>query len=78
MKLEKTWLLPKALKEEGLLVIPLSRRSRDRVSRHGLGSDPAAVNGAVEMAVYRKHAEVLPPCFWNSSSKVRLLSSPSS
>lgn len=41
-----------ALKEEGLLVIPLSRRSRDKVSRHGLRSDPAAVSGAVGMAVY--------------------------
>lgn len=41
-----------ALKEEGLLVIPLSRRSRDKVSRHGLRSDPATVNGAVGMAVY--------------------------
>lgn len=52
MKLEKTWLLPKALKEEGLLVIPLSHRSRDKVSRHSLRSDPATVNGAVGMAVY--------------------------
>lgn len=54
----------------------LSSRDRDRVSWHSPGSGPVAVNGTMEVAVYRKHAEISPAYLWDPGSEVRVLSPP--